>query len=210
MVRLTLNNLLLLTLLALFIGGSFFTPQAEAKVFSFKDDRVAGYIRGTYELSNAGKEAYENSSGTATKFSDGIGASFGTEVGFLFGLSPNTSMRAGFAAIRARNSDLEGVNSSGTKLMDVESDILALGPSATLEYLASNTGTSRLVFYVGALWADVKMKNTYSLTSAGSSTYSGATAAYVEESEAGLLSWHFGVGYETLSLIHISEPTRPY
>ncbi|MCB0349919.1 MAG: hypothetical protein KDD38_01975 [Bdellovibrionales bacterium] len=187
----------------LLVGLVCITSSANARVFSFKDSWVSAYFRGTGGVSKVADNAYEHTSGSDTQFEDDVDYNFSGEIGFAFLLGESLSFRAGVEGLQTKSIIATGTNGATTDYMDVDSKSVAFNPNVSLEFGFLNTGTSRAYVFAGAGYANVKVTNAYSLTTAGAAYYT-APATFKETWAATVLNYNVGAGYEMFILDNVT------
>lgn len=145
-----------------------------------------------------GADPYSKTSGSSTQFDDSISYAFSGEFGFALLFSPKVQMRLGFEGFTLKNAEVTGNDeTSGTALMDITSKTSSFMPTLSIEYAFLANDKFRAYVLGGLSYAKVTVSNDYTLTSTGTSTYSGALDQYKEtwESEV-LFPYHAMVGIE--------------
>ena len=177
--------------------------SAHARVFNFKSESLAVFFEGDYSASTIGNNAISQSSGSSTKFTDRVPYDGAFELGFLFLPTEKMTITMSLQGLQTKKLvNVEGQNASGTKLMGVTSEIFALTPKISMEFVLGTIDTSRSYFFIGAGLADVTMDNTYVFTAAGTTAYS--TADYIEKSSARTWMYTAGLGYEYLMVDNVT------
>ena len=178
-------------------------PVAEARVFSFKNEGIATYLRGTWGPSILRQDPYAHSSGTGTSIDKKFAYNLSGEMGLLWMVSNQVALRLGVEALQGYPNVKEatGNNSSAQQRMSLNSSVFAFHPNAVVEYYFSAKDSYRLFVYAGAGYAMVTMQNDYTLTSQGT-TDLGVTD-YGEQSKATAISTLGGMGGE----VHFSDTT---
>jgi hypothetical protein len=154
-----------------FAAALLSAPKAAARVFDFKSERFAVSFGGTFGPSTVGTSAYSASSGNGVVF-DGKGALSNSsgEVGVLFN-GQNMNLRLSAEYLWARDQvGLEGRDSGGTLLFNLNSKVNALVPVASLEFIVAKVGSSRGLLGLSWGYAFVNLDNDYTMTSSGQST----------------------------------------
>lgn len=170
---------------------------AQARVFSFKDNWVAAYFRGTAAQSVLGDDLYSKTSGNNTTFSDEVEYNFGGELGVAFLLSERLTTRVGIEGLQSKNITATGFQSgTATRYMDVESRAIAVSPNVNFEFIVQQWPTSRLYFMAGAGYSQVKVSNEYTLETPATTDYGGSQASYKETWVASGLSYTWALGWE--------------
>ena len=106
----------------------FLSITASARKFSFENEGFSTYLRGTGGLSNVAKDVYGKASGANTLFEDKVEFNFSGEVGVALSIA-SMVIRIGVEGIvPKKQSGIEGTLSSGTKLFDLDSEVLAVTP----------------------------------------------------------------------------------
>lgn len=159
--------------------------NAEARVFDFSLNKFATYFKGNYGLTAVGKDAYKDSSGATTVFSNGPGFNWGGEVGVLIQTN-NAGIRLGYELINPQKQSGIPGTSSGTEIVTLDSNILGAFPSAHFElYLSNNSKTSRFILSAGGGYGTVSLKNVYSQSPVGPFVEKGTATTYMLEGAAG-------------------------
>lgn len=169
---------------------------AEARVFDFKNERIATYFGGTFGPSSVGDTAYGASSGSDISVDKQISTNASGEIGLLL-TTPKLNLKLGAELLLPKQySDIEGTDAAGTSMFNLRSKIYALIPMATLEILAYQTPTSRLILAAGGGLAFVTLDNTYTMTSAGTTTL--GVGDFTESASATVTALQVYTGYEML------------
>ncbi len=167
---------------------------AEARIFRFGSESLAGYFAGTGSLSSVGDDAYAKTSGADTVFDKEPGYNYSGEVGLLFN-SQNFAVLFGIEFLSPQKMQLGGLSSGGTKYMDMTSNIRAtiLKMGSRIAITSSDTYRSYISGHVG--YAMMSLENTYELTAAGQTQYS-LPANLSLEGEANVIMGGIGMGIE--------------
>ncbi|UYL08793.1 hypothetical protein B9G69_017255 [Bdellovibrio sp. SKB1291214] len=179
---------LLTSLVLLFSGG-----VAEARLFDINKESVAPYFTLMGGPSGVGKSGYENEASNITVSGDSkyvYGGEFGAVVStrpmnLTFGiefLKPNSV--AGFS----------GVDTGGTQVYSGDSDILGYAPKVGIELNLHGDNESRSFVSASLGYVSVTLKNSYTLTAAGTAAYPGV--ATMIESKGTATEITAGLGYE--------------
>lgn len=180
-----------------------FCDPVFARKFSFESEDMAAYFRGTGGLSSVGQDAFSKNKGSGTSLSsEKPSLNYSGELGFLFKIHDNVNLRAGAEILQARVSQLKGTNASGQELYELESDIFAFNPIATLEFNWSAGEKSRFVGYLGFGLANVRLDNKYVMTAQGVSDLNQDT--YTEKSEGSFINGVVGLGWEGLFVDNVT------
>ncbi|MCB0362071.1 MAG: hypothetical protein KDD35_05100 [Bdellovibrionales bacterium] len=189
--------------LALFwVGVCFlifvFPISAKARVFDFKNEYLASYLRGTAATSRAGRDAFGYSGGIDTLYEDEVAYNFSGEIGFLLRFRNIVTLRVGMEILQTKPlAEIPGNNASQVQRFSLNSNLLVLHPIGTLELDMLPSNESRLFIFAGAGLADATLENEYVMTATGTSELGGITD-FTEKAVATQLSYHGGVGYERL------------
>lgn len=152
----TLQNKYLIFFLTVFISLG-----AEAKVFDISKQTIGTFIRGTYGQSSVGKKAYGNSSGASTSFNDSFDFNTSGEFGLYTGVEQiGLRLSAEFLNPKAKK-DINGVNSGGSTLMNLDSNISALIYKGSIEYSWFIDPNSKWYISLGVGSATVTLTNDY-------------------------------------------------
>ena len=177
----------------IFIG--FYQASVEARVFDFKSEQLATYVRGTFGTSQLFATPYGNSSGTGVTTDKKSTIAASGEIGVLLS-SQRMNLRLGVEFLAPqRFADVVGKNSSGATYFDLNSQTYAVVPMANLEFLAQQTPTTRLIFGVGGGYAYTTLINKYTMTTAGQAALGNDVT---ESAKAQSFAGQAYVGYETL------------
>ena len=171
-------------------------PQAQGRVFEFKDEWLAGYIRGTGTWSQLGTAPYGSSSGGQTSFADKPKYHMSGEFGFVWTPTDRIGLRLGLEAIMSQKQEgIEGKDSGGSVLMSLDSQVRVFNPNLTLELSFISEDKRKFFMFVGGGYSQVRVSNEYELTAAGQALYS-LSDNYKESLEGLAYSGHLGFGYE--------------
>lgn len=140
----------------------------QARVFSFDDQYLSTYLRGTGGLSSVGQTGFGNASGTETSFSEEVNYDYSGGIGLTLSYQKVT-LRLGVEAILPQEVFATGANTAGTELLSVTSENLAVVPNVALEFQIHRLEQTRFMFGLGAGLASLTLKNTYDLTAEGES-----------------------------------------
>lgn len=172
--------------------------SSEARVFDFKNEYLASYLRGTASSSVASDGAFGSAGGSGTTFEDKVAYNFSGEIGFLLRFKNMVSFRVGMELLQTKPLvSISGKNASGVELFQLDSEVLILQPLATIEVDLSPTNESRTFLFLGGGLADFTLDNQFTMTSTGTSELGGVTD-FSEKATASRISAHAGIGYERL------------
>ncbi len=181
----------------LFIIIFAFPHLGHAKVFDYKKSTVATYLRGGFGLNNLQKYAYQPGFPTSVTFadSDGVNQTYSAEFGFSF-ITGKLCTRLGVELLYPQlTSGLSGKNASGTQLLSITSQVYSLVPKIDFEFAFKETPTSKVYGGIGAGYAMTTIKNSVTMTAAGSAAFPGVTDYIEEGSGSGYLGEVF-FGFE--------------
>ncbi|MCB0391075.1 MAG: hypothetical protein KDD58_07285 [Bdellovibrionales bacterium] len=171
---------------------------AEARVFNFKNETIAGYFRGSTSLSRLGTTPFDNASGNSTVFTGEDHAyNYSGEIGFLLNIGDFATFRVGAELIQSKESEVVGSSAGGTKYFDLVSDVFVFNTTGTLEYHIFSTDTTRLSLFGGVGLGSISMDLDYTFTSAGLSAFS-LSSDYTEKTTSYIIGAHAGAQYEFL------------
>ena len=172
--------------------------QASARVFSFKNETLAGYFRGSMAMSRLERSPYSFTTDSTVQYSgDKHIYNYSGEIGFLINIGEMTTFRVGVELIQSKESQVVGSNNSGTKLFDLVSDVFVFNTTGTLEYHFYRTDTSRLSVFAGIGLSSVSMDLDYTFTPDGLSAF-GLGSDYSDKSSSYIIGGHGGIQYEFL------------
>lgn len=174
------------------------SETSAARVFDFSKEKAAAYFRGTAGLSDVQQEAFIHSSGTQSDIDGKVEYNLSGELGFVFGFMGNMNIRLGAEALQTKSLQTKG-NLTGTsqELFTLDSDVFIFNPNLTIELVIGQRDIFRGYVYGGVGWAMVTLDNKYTMTTLGTTTYTGVSS-YTEKSETERFSGHAGAGFEVL------------
>lgn len=170
-----------------------FSNLLQARVFNLANENFAPYFRGSIGLSSIGKSAYEHSSGTTTVFSEEPDYNYSGEAGFLFA-SPRLGFTLGIEFLTSQKMSIAGTNTSGTELMDLESQVKATILKGGVLFFYKSTNMYRGYVGFNGGFANLKLQNEYQLTTDGTSLYSLTTVS--EQAVAQAIMYELIFGFE--------------
>lgn len=176
---------------------------AEGRVFNFAGVDISSYLRASGGTAYFGNDAFKNSGGNQDVFS-GAGAeyAFAGEIGFSFDMNSVTT-RVGFEFFRPQHlSNYEIQNSGGTVLYALDSDIISYSPVITFEIPFSKTQNFKSYMFFGGGYGYVNLKNMYTFTASGTSTY--GKADFVEDAKTQTIFGIGGMGFEKLMVDNVT------
>jgi hypothetical protein len=189
------------------VAASLVAVPTQARVFSFQDNWVSAYLRGTGGPSQVGDSAYADTSGDLTSF-DGSEPdfNFSGELGFAFMLGDKFALRIGIEGLRSKGVEATG-NSVllSSKHMDVESVVSSFNTLLTAEYEFAERDGLRYFWFGGGGYGKAKVTNDYTTTGVAIAEYGGGTpTSYKEAWYQNVMTYHFGVGMETYMLDNVT------
>lgn len=172
--------------------------QAGARVFDMKSATFAPYLRGTGGMDPLGQDAFIHGSGVGTSIKSKSNYNYSGELGVSLNLGERFSMRVGAELLSALPvSNAPGMNDSGGERFTLNSNITVFNPNVTIEVLTPLSPTFRFYNSVGIGYATADLKNSYTISSVGTSELSGITS-YDEKATGSSISYSTAVGFETL------------
>lgn len=166
---------------------------AEARVFDINKESVAPYFTLTGGPSAVGKSGYENEASNVTTSGDSK-YTYGGEFGVVVSTKP-MNLTFGLEFLKpGAVAGFSGVDTGGTQVYSGDSDILGYGPKVGIEFNLHGDVESRSFISAGLGYTMVTLKNSYTLTAAGTSTYPGV--ATMIESKGAATELSLGLGYE--------------
>ncbi len=187
--------------LPLILSVLFCSAKVQSRVFDFKKESVATYLRGSAGLSTLGTQLFDGSSGSGTTFSDaGVTYTFSGEIGLLFTFS-TTTFRAGIEALRPKSLEgVTGTDAANNELFTLNSTMLVLIPQIGIDY--AYYASSQFKAYVGGSLgsASATFGNHYTLTAAGqaATTPASTETTFSEEGQGTAYMGTFSTGFETI------------
>lgn len=189
-----------LTLVLLFM--QFSGPQAQARVFNFKDGGLAVFLRGKGGTSNIGNDTFGDSSGTDTVIEDEIKYSYGGELGLLMGMK-GFNLRFGAEINRHHPiTDGNGKNTSDQDRFTYDAYTFVFNPNVTAEIFMEEGQSTRLYAQVGVGYAMVDVENRYRMTAQGTTDL--GVSDFSEKMSGAGMSYLVGAGLETLMLDNVT------
>lgn len=173
--------------------------SAEARVFDLKSATMAPYFRGTGGTTPLGQDAFIHGSGTGTDIKSKSNYNYSGELGLSLNMSDRLNIRLGAELLSAIPvSNAAGNNSSsGAERFMLNSNITVFNPNVTLEILTMMGKNSRFYNTLGVGYASADLKNSYTMTTTGTSELSGLTS-FDEKATGSSISYTTAVGFETI------------
>lgn len=166
-------------------------------MFSYKDAKLAAYLRATGGLSNLAQNAFKESIGDDDTVDGTVKYFYSGEIGFMAALHSNLNVRIGAELLQHRPvSDAKGTSEAGDELYMLNSSVSAFIPNLTLEYTLPPTGNVRMYLLAGVGYADVTVENRFAMSTAGSAAY--GVSDFNELMQGTATSYHLGTGIEFL------------
>jgi hypothetical protein len=181
-------------LFLIFLFSTFLCSNSFARVFNFKNQTLAAYIRGEFGLNKLQKNGYAPGFPSNVDFpnSDGVNQNYSGEFGFAW--TTGITTRLGVELLYPQlTKDLEG-RVGGVDMLSVTSQVYAVIPQINFEIPMKRSDTVRFYFGGGAGYALATLKNTVTMTPAGTA-FTGVTDYIEEGSGFGLMGQGF-VGFE--------------
>lgn len=156
--------------LAAFLVLSF-SVTTEARLFNLNKETFAGYFSVSGGSSMLGQGAYEDEAAGVT-YNSKVRYNYGGEFGVVYAKAA-ASLRFGIEFGKPQMMENVKASNATDEVYTLKSDVTAIVPKITLDVnLRSNQG-SRSFATVSAGYANVTVKNEYSLTAAGTAAYPG-------------------------------------
>lgn len=154
------------------------------------------FVGGSYGLTNLYKSAYAQEFPSTVKFAEaGSTQGYSGSVGFGYTLFKAMLFKVGVEALYpAQVKSSTGANSSGTPYVSLSNETFAIVPQANLEFFLKSTSTTRFYFGLGAGYAYANLKNTVSVTTAGTTAL--GISDYIEEGAGNALMYAGYAGFE--------------
>jgi hypothetical protein len=138
-------------------------------------ETFAGYFSLSGGSSMLGQEAFEKEASGVT-YSSKVGYNYGGEFGVVYARTA-ASLRFGIEIIKPQLLDNVKGSNSTTHLYSIKSDVMAIVPKVTADINLRTTQTARSFVTASAGYANVTLKNTYTMTAAGTAAYPGMDTA---------------------------------
>lgn len=172
---------------------ALFSSVAQARVFDINRDSMAPYVSFSGGPSALGSKAFENEA-TSVSVSGETKYNYGGEFGFLLSRRlVNVAFGIGILKPSPVN-NISGADGGGTQVYSGESEILGFVPKVSVEFNLHGDNQSRSFISVSGGLASVTLKNSYTLTAAGTTAYPGVDT--VLESKGSGTELAAGIGYE--------------
>ncbi|MCB0384882.1 MAG: hypothetical protein KDD43_05770 [Bdellovibrionales bacterium] len=121
------------------------------RVFNFKNEYLASYLRATGGTSAVGSDAFSKAGGADTVYTDEVAYNFSGEIGFLLRFKDRVTVRVGMEVLQTKPlTDIPGKNASGVDRFSLTSKVLILQPVATFEVNLAPNPESRFYVFAGA------------------------------------------------------------
>lgn len=173
------------------------SSSAFARVFDYKNSNLAAYVRGTGGITELGRKAFDQSSGTGVRTSGSAKYGYGGEVGAMIGLSPNVHVRIGGELIQPQAVNTLGTNSAATQsYYHLNSNVSVFNPNLSFEWAYKIQGSTRYFVSAGAGYAFVLLINKYLMTTAGTSQF--GLQSFNDSMKGNAVSYKVSTGIETL------------
>ncbi len=169
---------------------------AQARVFNINDESFAAYVRGSLgpKVENT---LNSQSSGNGVILDSNHAADVSGEFGFLYA-SPYMNVRFGLEVLKPTDiKDAIAKNSTDAELYSMTSEISVMIPKFAVEVNAYRWPVSRVYISAGAGYANLAARNSYTMTTAGTTAFGGLTDFY-EDLRGGAMAFEGTVGYEHL------------
>lgn len=172
----------------------FSINSASARVFNLHGDTSGTYLRGNYGSSNIQQDGYIDRSGSNTLMAGEVDFTATGEIGY-FSVKGPVGFRLGLEVINPQKiSKTPGSNSSGTKLMDISSEAYGIFPVLHIDYYLLPGKNTRAILSFGGGYGRVTLKNTYDLTTDGTTEY--GITSFKESAEGYTYILETSFGYE--------------
>jgi hypothetical protein len=173
-----------------------FSWSASARVFDMKDLNFAPYVRGTFGPSEMGKEAYVHAGGTGTDTTGTVPYNYSGELGFVWRVTQSVNLRVGAEIMQSSPvTNATGSSGAGVTYYTVDSNIFVFNPNLAIEIVLKHWKEDRLFLDFGAGYATVSLKNSYTMTTAGTAALSSLTD-FTENGTGTAIPVLMSVGYE--------------
>ena len=170
--------------------------QVEARVFDFKNEKVASFLGGTAGLSNLKKMGYEFAGPTGLTFNDEAKYLYTGELGVLISMK-SVNWRLGLELLRPHTpTDVAVKNAAQTTLYSLTSGVLGAGAVTYLDFILGGGPSNRFYLTIGAGYTKVTLKNEYIFTADGTTAY--GLGPYTEEGSSWAYSAMAGAGWESV------------
>lgn len=186
-------------LLLIFFSNLFpnFFSVAQARVFDMNKESLSAYLKGSYWSQPIKNTAMSESAGTGVELDANFKNNLSGEFGFVYSAG-SINWRFGFEVIRPPPIvNGSGTDASGTALYDVNSEAAAYSPKVGIELNFLRQSLVRAFIYGGYGSAYMTGRNSYVLSSAGTTTLAPVVDFYEDlRSTASLID--ASLGFEVL------------
>jgi hypothetical protein len=152
-----------------------FSVSAQARVFSMSKETFAGYFSVSGGSSALGDGAFAKEASGVT-YNSKVNYNYGGEFGVVYA-RPGASLRFGIEIVKPQLLDNVSGSNSTTEVYTLKSDVMAIVPKITLDVNLEKSNTHRSFMTVYGGYANVTVKNDYTLTTAGTAAYPGMDTA---------------------------------
>ncbi|NCN42195.1 hypothetical protein GW916_13210 [bacterium] len=180
-----------------------FAPPAFGKIFSFDNESLAAVLEGSFGTSHLGQDPFASNIGSGASLSESFNYMGSGKIGFA--LTPGDRLSFVFALEVLRPlsiSTANGLNSSGTPLYQLSSEMIALNPMAAVEYSYSRAGNVRYFAGLGVGMGQVTITNQFDMTSTGESAL--GVTSYTEKLKGTAINGYMSLGVEAHFVDRIS------
>lgn len=173
--------------------------SAQARVFNVNSESFAAYVSGTWgpSFENTLNSDSNSTAGVAVSTDSKNPYNLSGEFGFIYA-TPKVNLRFGLEVIRPKEiADGKGKDASGAELYSLTSETSVLIPKAALEINLKNWSNVRMFLEMGAGYANLAGRNSYTFTAAGNTAYSSLPDFY-EDLRANAPVYEGALGLEGL------------
>lgn len=172
-----------------------FASQAQARVFSMTGESFAAYLRSTFgpTVTNT---LNSKSSGSGVTLNSDHAYNFSGEFGFVYA-TKYMNIRFGLEVIKPSDiKDAAGKSSTDSEYYSMTSEISAMVPKIVFEFNLWQKNTSRVSLLAGIGYASLVARNSYTMTSAGTTAL--GVSEFYEDLRGNAATYEGGVTYERL------------
>lgn len=186
----------MLQILICFVAVMFFSVASQARVFDFRKESFAGYIRGTYNNQILVNTLLSESHGNNVSLADEFSSTLSGEFGFIYSTG-SVQMRFAFEVLRPPEIKTSGMSNAQAELYAMTSELSVYAPKLGLEVAVWKRPRQRFLLWGAVGSASLMGRNSYVLTPAGEVQFAPVTEHY-EDLRGTASLFEGGMSYESL------------
>lgn len=174
---------------------------AAARVFNFKQEKMAAYFNVTGGGSTVGKSTVKNEALAGMDYSGNVNYNYSGEFGFLAAFD-YFNLKVGFEVLKPTALDSASAKNAGVEQYSFDSSMFGYAYKAALDINLHRMNTNRSYVSLGVGMATMELKNSYSLTAAGQGQFPGVVDHEVKAGSSAIM-YTAAAGYEA----HFADTT---